>query len=386
MNTKILSERVTNVEGSKSVGLASILMKLKKEGRDIISLNVGEPDLPTPDVVKEATYKAMRDNHTRYSLVEGIPELRERLAARYERDTARAISPSNILVSNGSKQVLYNIFQAMLNPGDEVIIPRPYWVSFPEAVKLAGGVPVFIDAPDLQLPLEGIKAAITPKTKLIIVNSPNNPSGIVYKKADMQSLARLAVEKNLYIVSDEAYEALIYDEAEKFSFGEMDDDVFKRVLHVQSFSKTFMMTGFRIGHVIAAPEIIAGLNKLQSHLTGNNCTFAQWGAVAALDHEAQIVPPMVKLMRQRRDMCLELSKGLFETQVPGGAFYLFPKVTQYLNRFKDSAEMAAFILEKTGVAGLGGSAFGMEGHLRFAFTASESDLKEAFRRMREVLL
>jgi len=382
----MLSHRVLNVEGSKSVGLASVLMKLKKEGRDIISLNVGEPDLPTPEVIKEATYKAMRDNHTRYSLVEGIPELRERIAARFERTTGRKISPSQILVSNGSKQILYNIFQAMLNPGDEVIIPRPYWVSFPEAVKLAGGVPVFVDAPDLQLPLDGIRAAITSKTKLIIVNSPNNPSGIVYEKKDMQELGKLAVEKNLYIVSDEAYEALLFDESEKFSLAEMDDEVFKRTLHVQSFSKTFMMTGFRIGYVIASQELISGMNKLQSHLTGNNCTFAQWGAVAALDHENEIVPPMVEIMRKRRDLCLELSKGLFDVQVPGGAFYLFPKVTNYFDRFKDSAEMATFILEKTGVAGLGGSAFGQEGHLRFAFTASEDDLKEAFKRMKEVLL
>ncbi len=381
-----LSQRVHNIEGSKSVGLASVLMKLKKEGRDIIALNVGEPDLPTPDVVKEATAKAMRDNHTRYSLVEGIPELRERLAARFERDTKRTISPTQILVSNGSKQVLYNIFQALIDPGDEVIIPRPYWVSFPEAIKLAGGIPVFIDAPDLQLPLDGIRRALTNKTKLIVVNSPNNPSGVVYKKEDMAQLAQLVVEKNLYLVSDEAYEALVYEDSDKFSFATMGDEIFKRTLHVQSFSKTFMMTGFRIGHVIAAPEIISALNKMQSHLTGNNCTFAQWGAVAALDHEQEIVPPMVNLMRSRRDLCMELSRGLFDVDLPGGAFYLFPRMGKHAERFADSATMATFLLEKTGVAGLGGSAFGMEGHLRFAFTASEVDLREAFKRMREVLL
>tara|TARA_R110000868_G_scaffold110286_1_gene298981 strand:- start:17573 stop:18721 length:1149 start_codon:yes stop_codon:yes gene_type:complete len=382
----MISDRILGVEGSKSVGLASVLMKLRKEGRDIIALNVGEPDLPTPDVVKEATAKAMRDNHTRYSLVEGIPELREKIAERFQKQTGRSISPSQVLVSNGSKQTLYNIFQAMLNAGDEVIIPRPYWVSFPEAVKLAGGVPVFIDALDLQLPVDAIEAAITRKTKLIVVNSPNNPSGVVYKKSDMKKLAALAVKHDLHIVSDEAYEALIYDEAEKFSFAEMDDEVFKRTIHVQSFSKTFMMTGFRIGFMIADQPLVSAINKLQSHLTGNNCTFAQYGAVAALEHEASIVPPMVELMRSRRDLCLELSKGLFEVETPGGAFYLFPKVTNYFERFKDSAEMATFLLEKTGVAGLGGSAFGMEGHLRFAFTASETDLREAFRRMREVLL
>ncbi|PIP88737.1 MAG: aminotransferase class I and II [Bdellovibrionales bacterium CG12_big_fil_rev_8_21_14_0_65_38_15] len=382
----MISDRLLGVEGSKSVGLASVLMKLKKEGKDIIALNVGEPDLATPDVVKEATYKAMLENHTRYSLVEGIPELRERIATRFQKQTGRKIDPSQVLVSNGSKQTLYNLFQTLLNPGDEVIIPRPYWVSFPEAVKLAGGIPVFIDAPDLQLPVDGIKAAVTKKTKLIIVNSPNNPSGVVYKKEDMIAIANLAVEKNIHIVSDEAYDALVYDDQEKFSFASLSDEVFNHVIFVQSFSKTFMMTGFRIGYSIASTEITKNLNKLQSHLTGNNCTFAQWGAVAAIDHEEEIVPPMVALMKKRRDLCLELSKGLFEVETPGGAFYLFPKVTQYFDRFKDSAEMATYILEKTGVAGLGGSAFGMEGHLRFAFTASESDLREAFRRMREVLL
>ncbi len=382
----MISDRLLGATGSKSVGLASVLMKLKKEGKDIIALNVGEPDLPTPDVVKEATYKAMLENHTRYSLVEGIPELRERISTRFQKQTGRKIDPSQVLVSNGSKQTLYNLFQTLLNPGDEVIIPRPYWVSFPEAVKLAGGSPIFIDAPDLQLPVEAIKSAITSKTKLIIINSPNNPSGVVYKKEDMISIANLAVEKNIHIVSDEAYDALVYDDQEKFSFASLSDEIFNQVIFVQSFSKTFMMTGFRIGYSIASPEITKNLNKLQSHLTGNNCTFAQWGAVAAIDHEEEIVPPMVTLMKKRRDLCLELSKGLFEVETPGGAFYLFPKVTQYFDRFKDSAEMATFILEKTGVAGLGGSAFGMEGHLRFAFTASESDLKEAFRRMREVLL
>ena len=382
----MISDRLLGVEGSKSVGLGSVLMKLKKEGKDIIALNVGEPDLATPDVVKEATYKAMLENHTRYSLVEGIPELRERIATRFQKQTGRKIDPSQVLVSNGSKQTLYNLFQTLLNPGDEVIIPRPYWVSFPEAVKLAGGIPVFIDAPDLQLPVDGIKAAVTKKTKLIIVNSPNNPSGVVYKKEDMIAIANLAVEKNIHIVSDEAYDALVYDDQEKFSFASLSDEVFNHVIFVQSFSKTFMMTGFRIGYSIASTEITKNLNKLQSHLTGNNCTFAQWGAVAAIDHEEEIVPPMVALMKKRRDLCLELSKGLFEVETPGGAFYLFPKVTQYFDRFKDSAEMATYILEKTGVAGLGGSAFGMEGHLRFAFTASESDLREAFRRMREVLL
>lgn len=382
----MISDRLLGVEGSKSVGLASVLMKLKKEGKDIIALNVGEPDLATPDVVKEATYIAMLENHTRYSLVEGIPELRERIAARFQKQTGRKIDPSQVLVSNGSKQTLYNLFQTLLNPGDEVIIPTPYWVSFPEAVKLAGGVPVFIDAPDLQLPVDGIKAAVTKKTKLIIVNSPNNPSGVVYKKEDMIAIANLAVEKDIHIVSDEAYDALVYDDQEKFSFASLSDEVFNHVIFVQSFSKTFMMTGFRIGYSIASPEITKNLNKLQSHLTGNNCTFAQWGAVAAIDHEEEIVPPMVALMKKRRDLCLDLSKGLFEVETPGGAFYLFPKVTKYFDRFKDSAEMATYILEKTGVAGLGGSAFGMEGHLRFAFTASESDLREAFRRMREVLL
>lgn len=382
----MISDRLLGVEGSKSVGLASVLMKLKKEGKDIIALNVGEPDLATPDVVKEATYKAMLENHTRYSLVEGIPELRERIATRFQKQTGRKVDASQVLVSNGSKQTLFNLFQTLLNPGDEVIIPRPYWVSFPEAVKLAGGVPVFIDAPDLQLPVEGIKAAVTKKTKLIIINSPNNPSGVVYKKEDMIAVANLAVEKNIHIVSDEAYDALVYDDQEKFSFASLSDEIFNHVIFVQSFSKTFMMTGFRIGYSIASPEITKNLNKLQSHLTGNNCTFAQWGAVAAIDHEDEIVPPMVALMKKRRDLCLELSKGLFEVETPGGAFYLFPKVTPYFDRFKDSAEMATFILEKTGVAGLGGSAFGMEGHLRFAFTASETDLREAFRRMREVLL
>ena len=252
----------------------------------------------------------MAENKTRYSLVEGIKELRTQIAEKVIRDNSIDAKYENIILANGSKHILYNIFQTIINPGDEVIVPAPYWVTFPESIKLAGGVPVIVPSNNLQLDLSGIEAAITNKTKAIIINTPNNPSGEVFPKEDLEQILELAKKNNFYIIADEAYELLTFGNVPHISIASLSEDAFNRTLTVQSFSKSFCMTGFRIGYLVANKKIIAGMNKLQSHLSGNNCTFAQYGALAALSISQQELNIMIKDLESRRDLAYSLCKGI----------------------------------------------------------------------------
>jgi aspartate aminotransferase len=383
----ILAERIKNIEESKSVGLASIVARLRSEGRQIIALNVGEPDFPTPKAIIQATQKALAENKTRYSLVEGIKELRTQIAEKVIRDNSIDAKYENIILANGSKHILYNIFQTIINPGDEVIVPAPYWVTFPESIKLAGGVPVIVPSNNLQLDLSGIEAAITNKTKAIIINTPNNPSGEVFPKEDLEQILELAKKNNFYIIADEAYELLTFGNVPHISIASLSEDAFNRTLTVQSFSKSFCMTGFRIGYLVANKKIIAGMNKLQSHLSGNNCTFAQYGALAALSISQQELNIMIKDLESRRDLAYSLCKGIFpKTNKPDGAFYLYPNVTAMLgNKFKTDENLAMFILMEAGVAILPGSFFGTPGYLRFSFAASSENITLAFKQIKEAL-
>lgn len=382
----MISERIQKIQESGSVALASKVIELKKSGQDIISLSIGEPDFDTPLDIIKATQKALDQQQTRYSLVPGILELRQEIAKKLWRDNAIKARPEEILVSNGSKQILYNIFQTLLNPGDEVIVPVPYWVTFPESIRLAGGVPVFVDCPNLQLDLALVEQAITTKTRAIIINSPNNPSGAVYPPAVIEKLAKLVVEKDLTLISDEAYEYFTYGDNRHLSAASISEEVFKRTITVQTFSKSFCMTGFRIGYMVAPQKIIQAVNKLQSHLTGNNCTFAQFGALEALTMDQQFFDDMKETFKKRRDLAYSLCKEIMDCPAPEGAFYLFPNVENFLKtRFKDDAEMALYLLTEAKVAILPGSFFGMPGHLRFSFSNSEENIKEAFRRIKEVL-
>lgn len=382
-----IAERINNIEESKSVGLASVVAKLRAEGREIISLNVGEPDFATPKTIIESTQKALSENKTRYSLVEGIKELRISIANKVKKDNAIDIDFENVILGNGSKHILYNIFQTIIDPGDEVIIPSPYWVTFPESVKLASGVPVMVPTKELQLDLEAIEKAITGKTKAIIINTPNNPSGAVYPKEDLEAVVALAKKHDFYIISDEAYEMLTFGGVPHVSIASLSNEAFERTLTVHSFSKSYCMTGFRIGYLVAPKEIIAGMNKLQSHLSGNNCTFAQYGALAALEIPEQEIRDMIVDLESRRDLAFKLCKELFpKTIKPEGAFYLYPEVSDlYDNRFKNDEELARFILMEANVAILPGSFFGTPDYLRFSFAASEENITKAFAQIKEVL-
>lgn len=382
-----VSKRISAIAPSGSIAIAAKIAKLRKNGEHIIGLNVGEPDFQAPDKVIQATVKALKEGKTRYSLVRGEDSLREEIARYYNRKFSRKISEENILVGNGSKQVLYNAFQAILDEGDEVIIPIPYWVTIPESVKLAGGVNIFVDSKEnFHLDLEKIEAAITEKTKVIYINTPNNPTGVVYTRDELTALGELAKKHDLFIISDEAYEALVYD-GEFVTPSTLSQDLFERTICVQSFSKTFCMTGFRIGYMIANEELISHIDRFQGHLCGNIAPFSQYGAAQALKSEDEIVTPLLKEMRERRDLSYELFSKLFPCHRPEGAFYLFLDINPYIQSglVKDSAHMVEFLIEKAKVALVPGISFGQEGYIRLAYTATKSEIEEAFNRMSEVL-
>jgi len=382
-----VSKRIAAIAPSGSIAIAAKITKLRKNGEKIIGLNVGEPDFEAPEKVISATVKALKEGKTRYSLVRGEDTLREEITNYYNRKYTRKISEENILVGNGSKQILYNAFQAILNEGDEVIIPIPYWVTIPESVKLAGGVNVLVDTKDnFHLDLDKIKASITEKTKAIYINTPNNPTGVVYTKEELLSLGEIAKEHNLFIVSDEAYEALVYD-GNFVTPSTLSQDLFNRTICVQSFSKTFCMTGFRIGYMIANKEIISHIDRFQGHLCGNIAPFSQYGAAQALKSENEIVLPLIEEMRERRDLSYDLFSKLFPCHKPEGAFYLFLDIKPYIEAglVKDSAHMVDFLIDQAKVALVPGSSFGQEGFIRLAYTADKNDIQEAFTRISEVL-
>lgn len=381
-----ISKRVQNIEPSKSIQLAAQVASLKDQGIDVISLSVGETEFKTPEEIITATKNALDQNQTRYSLVSGINDLRDKIAQRFSSKAGIQISKENIIVGNGSKHILYNVFQSLLDEGDEVLVPTPYWVTFPESIKLAGGVPKFVESKSSgQLDLEKIEQSISSKTKAIIINSPNNPSGAVFSKNDLLELGKIAIKNDLVIISDEAYETLVYGDNKHIYVASLSPELFERTLTVQSFSKTFCMTGFRVGYLIGPKKFIESVNKFQGHLSGNNCTFAQFGALAALGICEEKNNDFIKIMERRRNLAYELFSDLFECTPPQGAFYLFPSVTKYLDRFDNCIHMASEILKHTHVAVLPGSAFGVENHLRISFATSEEHIKEAYERMKGFL-
>jgi len=374
-----LSDKIQSIAGSQTVAFTGLIQQLRLSGRQIIDLAVGEPQFDTPAVVIDATKNALDARRTRYGPVNGLSELRTRLAERFS-----GYDIDNILITNGSKQALFMIFQAICDPADEVIIPVPFWVSFVEQVKLAGGKPVLVDTKEHQLNVEAIERAITPRTKAILINSPNNPSGAVYPLCDLVKIARLAAHHNLLIVADEAYEGFVYDGCKHVSLHEI-ETVRNRTIVTRSFSKSYGMTGFRIGYIAAAAPIIAALAKIQSHLSGNVCTFAQYGALAAPSMDDNWLIARQAEMQRKRDVAYQYASQIFKCIKPRGAFYLFPDVSSVLKPGQTARVLVEHLLEEAGVAVVAGEAFGMEKHLRISFAVSEENLKTGLERMAEAI-
>jgi len=373
------ASRVQQVSESKTTRIFTMAQQLRRQGRDIVSLAVGEPDFETPAEVIQATQQALDDQATRYGPVAGTDELRHQLAQNFD-----GYGPDNIIVTNGAKQALYTLFQLLCGPGHEVILPIPCWVSFTEQVKMAGARPVMVATRDHQIDPGMIDKAVTRDTRAILINTPNNPTGAVYAQETMAAVAEIAQQHKLYLISDEAYHAYTFDGRSHVGMFEVAGP-HEHVITVRSFSKHYNMTGFRLGYVAAHPSVINAMTKLQSHISGNVCTFAQNGALAALRMDQSVVSKRCKLLERRRDMAVDFAQSLFECVKPQGAFYLFPNVSTHLKKNETSEDLAMRLLEKAGVAVVPGEAFGGPGHIRLSFGASETDLETAFERIKKAL-
>lgn len=374
-----LSTRIGNIEPSKTAQFADRVAGLRAKGAKVINLAIGEPHEPAADTIITATREALRAGHTRYDATPGLEALRAAIAHPLPHHQGE-----NVIVTNGSKQALFSIFQVICNPGDEVIIPLPCWVSFPEQVKLAGGKPVMVKTRSHQLDLEALERAVGSRTRAILINSPNNPTGAVYPEHDLESIAALARKRDLFIVSDEAYSRFVYDDRRYTSltrFKRLQD----RVIVTGSFSKSYNMTGFRVGYAIGPLEIIRAMTNLQSHLAGNVCTFAQHGALAAMQNHQDTDSQIQANFQKKRDIAYQLTRGLYRCIKPGGAFYLFPDISRQLKEGQTSADFAINLLNRAGVAVMPGEAFGIENHLRISFAVSDDDLLEAFERIGKLL-
>ncbi len=373
-----LADRIDRVSESGTVRFTPLIARLRKQGREIIDLAVGEPFFKTPAPIIDATCEALSQGWTRYDAVAGRTDLRSHLADVYGEDAGR------ILICNGSKQALYSIFQVICNPGDDVIIPKPCWASFMQQVLLAGARPVLVDTIAHQLDLPAIEAAVTPRTKAILINSPNNPTGAVYPQKDLARIAELAAARGLYVISDEAYDEFVYD---GFAFTSMRQfrSVCASIIVTTSFSKTFSMTGFRLGAVMAPEAVTNALVKLQSHLTGNVCTFAQFGGVAALALNKDELAQRRIQLEQKRDYAYDQVRNLFTCVRPQGAFYLFPDISGKTRAGETSEEFAMRLLDQTGVAVVPGSAFGMENHIRISYAVTDELLQLGLERIADLL-
>ena len=370
-----ISERLKNVEESKTVQFTPLIQKMRQSGVQVIDFAVGEPEFNTPDKILSATKKALDEKQTRYGPVAGLPDLRQALAERFEDCSVR-----NIIISNGSKQSLFAIFQVICNPGDEVIVPRPYWVSFVEQIKLAGGKPVFADTVGHQLDIRAIENAITPATKAILINSPNNPTGAVYPETDLKAILDLARRNELYVISDEAYDHYIYNGNETSGMFNIYNSLDNLII-TKSFSKHYNMAGFRIGYVVADEKVVRALIRFQGHICGNVCTFAQYGALSAIEMDDDVFIRQRDILENKRDKAYQLASGIFDCIRPEGAFYIFPDVSKYLNAEETAIDFAADLLSKSGVAVVPGEAFGMGGHIRISYAVPENLIEEGFEKI-----
>lgn len=390
-----LSNRLNRLAPSATLAMSQKSSEMKAQGVDVINLSVGEPDFNTPDHIKEAAKKAIEENFSRYSPVPGYPELRKAIVAKLKNENGLDYSMSEILVSNGAKQSVCNTVMALVNDGEEVIIPAPYWVSYPQMVKLAGGTPVIVNAgfdQNFKMTPEQLEAAITPKTRMLILCSPSNPTGSVYSKEELEALAEVIKRhEGLYVLADEIYEHINYvgHHESIAQFPGMKE----RSIIVNGVSKAYAMTGWRIGFIAAPEWIVKGCNKLQGQYTSGPCSVSQKAAEAAYTTSQECVETMRKAFERRRDLIVSLAKEIpgLEVNCPQGAFYLFPKCSSFYGKsyegrkIETSTDLAMFLLEEGHVATVGGDAFGDPQCFRMSYATSDDNIREAMRRIKETL-
>jgi aspartate/methionine/tyrosine aminotransferase len=392
----LLADRVKEIGASPTMMVAAEAKKLKSEGVDVIDLSMGEPDFHTPHNIKDAGINAIEENKTRYTLNQGTNELRIAISAKLKRDNNLDYNLNEIIVSSGAKQSVYNSILATVNPGDEVIIPAPYWVSYPAMVSLAGGKTVVIDTDEktgFKINPEQLLSVITPKTKMLILCNPSNPTGSAYTKKELEVIAEIVLKNNFYVLVDEIYEKLVYDNFEFTSFASIDPELKKKTILVNGISKTYAMTGWRIGYTAASENVVNAINKIQSHTTSHASSISQHAAIEAVAGPQYVISEMLEEFRNRREyFYYELTsiKGI-TCYKPEGAFYLFPNISYYLHtkseilKVENSFDFAMHLLYEAHLAVVPGSAFGKEGYLRLSYATSMEHLHEAIFRLKKAL-
>lgn len=390
-----LSNRLNRLAPSATLAMSQKSSEMKAQGIDVINMSVGEPDFNTPDHIKEAAKKAIDENYSRYSPVPGYPELRKAIVAKLKNENGLEYGINEILVSNGAKQSVCNTVMALCNDGDEVIIPAPYWVSYPQMAKLAGAEPVIVNAgfeQNFKMTPEQLEAAITPKTRMLILCSPSNPTGSVYSQEELDALAKVILShEELYVLADEIYEHINY--VGKHASIAKAEGMRERTIIVNGVSKAYAMTGWRIGYIAAPEWIVKGCNKLQGQYTSGPCSVSQKAAEAAYTMDQTCVETMRQAFLRRRDLIVELAKDIpgLEVNVPEGAFYLFPKCSSFYGKacgdrvINNSTDLAMFLLEEGHVATVGGDAFGDPECFRMSYATSDDNIREAMKRIKETL-
>jgi len=387
----MLSNRIQKINPSATLAINAKAIELIKQGKNILKFGTGEPDFDTPQNIKDAAKRAIDQGFTKYTAATGILELKEAVVMKLKRDNQVEASVENVLITNGGKQALFNLFMTLLNPGDEVLIPSPYWVSYSDMVAVCEGHSKFIDTSSnhFKLTAKMVEEAITPQSKILILNSPSNPTGMMIEKEELEKIAALALKHNLYLISDEVYEYFLYDGKTHCSIANL-KELSKLVFIVNAVSKTYAMTGWRIGYIVGPELIIKKMGNLQSHSTSNPCSIAQIAGLEALTGPQDSIQLMATEFIKRRDFIFEAMNQIpgFELQKPEGAFYAFPDISGCFNdHIRDSFEFTQFLLENAGVAVVPGGAFGEAGQncIRFSYASSMQDIQEGVGRMKKVL-
>ena len=389
-----LADVLSRVKPSATIAVSQKARELKAAGRDVIGLGAGEPDFDTPENIKDAAKRAMDEGKTKYPPVSGIPELRAAIAAKFKRENQLDYKPEQVIVGTGGKQILFNAFMATLNPGDEVIIPKPYWVSYPEMVAICGGTPVFVDTTledNFKLKAAALEAAITPKTKWLVFNSPSNPSGAAYSRSELKALTDVLMRHpQVWVLSDDMYEHLCYGDFEFVTPAQIEPGLYDRTLTMNGVSKAYAMTGWRIGYAAGPVELIKAMDMIQGQQTSGACSIAQWAAVEALNGTQEFLAPRRRAFEERRDLVVSMlnqAKGL-SCPMPEGAFYVYPSCAGCIGKTAPSGKVletdedfVTELLETEGVAVVHGSAFGLGPNFRISYATSTEALEEACNRI-----
>jgi aspartate aminotransferase len=388
-----ISARARNTAPSSTLAINAKAKAMQAQGKDVIGFGAGEPDFDTPDYIKQAAIDAIRAGYTKYTPSSGDVDLKDAIVSKLQRDNGLRYGRENVIVSCGAKHSLYNVFQAMLDPGDEVLIPAPYWVSYPEQVKLADGLPVFIatlPANEFQPAGDAIRAAITPRTKAIVLNSPSNPTGGVAARAQVEEIVSIAVENNLYVVSDEIYEKLLFDGRTHLSPASLSEAAYRQTITINGCSKAYSMTGWRIGYLASADtELVAAMGRLQDQSTSNPTSISQKAAVAALNGPGEAIEEMRVAFEDRRNVIVEKLNAIpgVTCRLPGGAFYAFPDISALIGKrygerlIGGSDDLAGYLLEEAGVAVVPGSGFGADRYVRLSYATSKQNIVKGLERM-----